>query len=217
MAGGGKAAGGDLVHGQRQGTQRYLSLCQFGPAHQLKILIPQHLLLRIGKPRIDLYFVLGLVFGGLRRVLGKGLGHPCGTGRWRLVRPVDLQLRQQHRGHPFQKFRVAPKNVKRLIEDFDLLVAGDKHGVERPIKIVAPAQAHLGDSGDGIEHRAGARRHPGGAQHPAKIHDVLANASAILGVSAFLGASAWLGSLHQRFAAAISLRTSASSRAASLP
>ncbi len=79
---------------------------------------------------------------------------------------------QHQRGHAFEQFRIAPKNVEGLIEDFTLIAAIHKHRVQGPIEILAIVDSDGFDSLDAFDHLAGANRQSGRSQNAREMHDV---------------------------------------------
>ncbi len=92
----------------------------------------------------------------------------CGTRR---------RLRQHHRQQLIDIAAAAEKDAERLIEQDRVLVAFDEHRMQRPVKIIAGADAGRLHRFERIEHRAGPDRNAGGAQRAGEVDDILGEAA----------------------------------------
>jgi hypothetical protein len=79
----------------------------------------------------------------------------------------------------FQELRVTPEEAKALMEDHPLFGAGDKDGVERPVKILALGKPGCRDGADGIDDTPRTDRQPGAAQSAGKMGDVFGQSALI--------------------------------------
>ena len=149
------AAGAALRHRQaqpRDGAQRLVDL---GLGHLLEIALLQHLAVGHGEGRLDLDFgrlvlvLRRLALPGLQRVLQAAAELLALSG---LGRHADL--RQQHLHHLFEQPRIAPIDVERLVEDLALVAPVHEHRVQRPVEVVALAEARRLDRLDGAQHLA---------------------------------------------------------------
>ncbi len=172
-----EAPGRNHVEGQPQLRDRLLSLRDLGGAHLREVLAAQHLVARHGKARIDLdlghfarrpVFLLPLeqrladaVFGGTRL-------HP--------LAPVGSD-RRKHRQHLLDQFARLPVKAKRLVEDGVVLMARNQHGMQRPVEIVAVADAGRQHRLDGVLDGSRADPHAGLAQRSREIDDVVGHAA----------------------------------------
>ena len=83
------------------------------------------------------------------------------------------RLRQHHRHQLVEIAALAEEDAERLIEQHRMLVPLHEHRVQRPVEILARADAGGLHRLERIEHRAGPDRNAGGAQRAREIDDVL--------------------------------------------
>jgi hypothetical protein len=163
--------------------------------------VAKDLAVRPGQGRVDLRLF------DLRR-LGRaaarhGLGEPSrDLGPVLLLAHVHAGEDQRH--HPLEKLRVAPEQVKGLIEDRPLVAPADQHGIQGPVEVVSPRKADGAQRLDGVDQLARSDGQPGGAQGASEMKKILDQPS--------------VGARHpQARAAASSAFTCSRMRAASLP
>ncbi len=83
-----------------------------------------------------------------------------------------VDLRQQHVHHLLEQARIAPVDVERLVEDLALVAAVHEHRMERPVEVVAVAQARRLHRLDGAQDLPRPDPQAGRAQRPREMHDV---------------------------------------------
>ena len=81
----------------------------------------------------------------------KGFGEASSHHRALVLTSLDPHLGQDQAQHLFQQIRIAPKHVKRLVEDQPLVRPIDKDGVQRPIKIAAVGHSNSRYCTNGID------------------------------------------------------------------
>ena len=92
--------------------------------------------------------------------------------RRRRFRRGRQRFRQHRRNQLFDIAALAEENPERLIEQHRMLVPLHEHRMQRPVEIVARADARDAHRLERIEHRARPDRHAGGAQRAREIEDV---------------------------------------------
>ena len=140
-----------------------------GARHLREILPLQHFAVghRHARVELDLALFLELVVeAGEQRLM-----HARRAGLRRLRR--RRRLRQHHRQQLIDIAAAAEEDAKRLIEQHRVLVPLHEHRVQRPVKIVARADAGRLHRFERIEHRAGPDRNAGRAQRAGEVDDVL--------------------------------------------
>ena len=103
---------------------------------------------------------------------------PAGIGFVRFTAARDFGHEQRH--HLFQKGRLAPESVKRLIEQFALVASCHKHGMQRPVEISTLPKAAGLDSADRVKRSPGPNRQTGAPQDTSEMHDVLGKPSTVV-------------------------------------
>ena len=158
------------VHRQNEPRDLSLGLGDLQRGHPLEVLGAENLRVRHGHARIE--FDPRLFHRLLRaRAAIHGLGD---TGeRLRLVRLL-LKRREgrHHLDHLLDQAAPAPEESEGLVEEDGLIALRHEDGVQRPVKIVAPADPARLHRLDGVQHGARADRDAGGAQGAGEEGDV---------------------------------------------
>ena len=179
-------AGAHLGERQHEPFHRLLGGGDLGRGHLREVFLLQHLAFGHGHARVelDLLLFLELVFhAGEQRVMHAG---GAGLRRARRIR----RLRQHHRHELIDIAAAAEKDAERLIEDDRVLVALHEHRMQRPVEILARAEAGGLHRLERIEHRAGADRNAGGAQRAGEVDDIFGEPAGCFSVLRSRGRSA---------------------------
>ena len=96
----------------------------------------------------------------------------------RRLRRGGRRLRRQHRQQLVEIGALPEEHPERLIEQHRMLVALHEHGVQRPVEILARADARRLHRFERIEHAPGPTGMPARAQRAREIDDVLREAAA---------------------------------------
>ena len=105
--------------------------------------------------------------------------HARGAGL-RRVRLGRRRLRQHHRHELIDIAAAAEEDAERLVEQDRMLVPLHEHRMQRPVEIVARADAGRLHRFERIEHRARPDRNAGGTQRTREIDDVLGEAAVLI-------------------------------------
>src|SRR5262245_52115901 len=170
VAVGREAARLDLVERKHEALDGVLGGRDLRRCHLREVLLLQHLAVGHGETRIELE---------LRR-LALGLAHPrqqrlldtLRAGRWLLVL-ARRRLRQHGGKQLVDGAAAAEEDAERLLEDERVLVALHEYRVQRPVEIVARADARRRHRGKRVHHRAGTDRNAGRPQRAGEVDDVL--------------------------------------------
>ena len=87
--------------------------------------------------------------------------------------------RREHGDHLLDQLARLPEQPEGLVEDLVILVAGDEHGMERPVEVVAAADAGGEHRLDCIAYRGRPDPQPRLAQRSGEIDDVVGDAAVI--------------------------------------
>ena len=163
--------GRDVLHRQAQPGDRRLGTGQLFERHLLEIHAAQLLAVGEAHRRVDLG--LGLLgFALFADIRVERLREAPHHRRALVLGTVDPHFRQHEPHHLFQKIRVAPEDVKRLVEDQPLVRPIDEHGVEGPVEIPPIGDADRPDRGHRVDDLARPDRQPRRAQSTREVHQI---------------------------------------------
>ena len=163
--------------GRTQPLHRLLRGGDLGAGHLREILVLQHL--AVGHRHAGIELDLALFF---QLVVEAGDTAPHGRA-WRppaAAAAPRRRLRQHHRHQLIDIAAAAKKDAERLVEQHRMLVPLDEHRMQRPVEILAGADAGGLHRFQRIEHRARPDRNAGRAQRAGEIHDVFGEAAVAL-------------------------------------
>ena len=167
-----QAAGAHFRDRQAQPRDQALGLRQLRVGHGLEIGLLQPLALGMGERRVDLDigWCLMLVARALAR--GERLLQPVAQ-LWLGLLGIALDAGGEQRQRTLEQARIAPEHMKGLVEQLELLAAPEEQAGERPVEVVALAQAGDLQRPQCIDHAVGADRHARGPQHAGEMHHVV--------------------------------------------
>src|SRR5262249_50668883 len=143
--------------------------------HLREILGLQHLAVGHGEARVDLdFWRFALGFGEARE---QCLLDTLGAGRRLLVFP-RWRLREHGREQLVEHATPAKEDAERLLEDERMLVPLHQYRMQRPIEIVARADARRLDRRERVHHRSRTDRNAGRAQGAGEVDDVFGKTAA---------------------------------------
>ena len=190
---------------------------QFLAGHLLEVDAAQQFAVGVGHRclELDLFLLRGGLATAIATLCQQGLGQPTAQllalfGFFGARR----KARQQHGHHAFEKLRIAPEDMERLVEDRPLILAVDEDGMERPIKIIAFADAHGLHCAQGFNDAARPDGQPRRAQRAREKHQIFDQPAATRRFRWRVGGACRHG---RRSVEAISDFTWSSRMAASLP
>ena len=162
-------AGAHLRKGQHQPFHRLFGGGDFRIGHLREVFFLQHLAVGHGHARVEFDFALALEFfldAGEQRLL-----HARRSGRRRLR--LARRRRRQHHCHKLVDITAAAKeDPERLIEQHRMLVPFHEHRVQRPVKVLARADARGLHRFECVDHRTRPDRNPGRAQGAREIKNI---------------------------------------------
>ena len=161
------------IERQRELRDGLLGGRDLGRGHLREVLLLQHLAVGDGEPRVDLdlALVLALLGAGKQRVLD------ALRARLRRLRRDRRRVGQHGGDDLLDQPALAEEDAEGLVEQNRVLVPLHEHGMQRPVEVVAIADARHLQGFQRIEHRAGPDRHAGRAQRTREVEDVLGEAA----------------------------------------
>ncbi len=124
--------------------------------------------------------IVGLGPLGLAEAREQRLLHALGAGLRLLILARRHRRLRQHHGDQLVEIGAPPEeDAERLVEQQRVLVPLHEHRVQRPVEVLAGADAGRFDRRERIEHRARPDRNAGRAQRAGEIDDVLGEAAAL--------------------------------------
>ena len=162
------------VERQRQPRDRLLGGGDLGRGHLREILLLQHFAVGHGQPRVDLDFGLVLALVRARRTAPPG----CAARPAAALSARRRGVLRQHRGDQlFDIAALAEENAEGLVEQHRVLVPLHEHRVQRPVEILAVADARDAHALPAHRARAGPDRNAGRAQRAREVEDVFGEAA----------------------------------------
>ncbi len=169
---GGEAAGRHILDRQAQPRDRGLGAGQFFERHLLEIHAAQLLAVGKGHDRVDLGFGLLRLAGGLLLVRMQCLGQPPRHLGAPVFFGFNPHFGQHQAHHLFQQIRIAPKDVKRLVENQPLVRPVDEHRMQCPVEVAPVGNPDRPHRIDRIDDLTRPNRQPRRAQSARKMHQI---------------------------------------------
>jgi hypothetical protein len=159
-------------NGSFQFGEHLSNLDQLFGCHRREIFFLQDFTRRKRECRVELD--LARLFAFRRRFrVHQCLREPRRQLRHLSIAEAPVNSRQQLGQHSFQKLRVAPKHVERLLEKLQMIATRDQDRAQRGAKIDPPIDADRLNRGECVESPRRPHGQPRGAQDADEMNDIL--------------------------------------------